>query len=206
MLGTVLISLVWVAMHIWGTSHTLIGLSFDDNDTAFLPRTVMVSSTLLFLMMLYYPDLPMQQKLFFINAYFIMYLCLFAMYMSQSPYLVVLGVFACFYAISQSIKLSKATPVPPQNNYAPVALGLTVFTLMCAFFSTGNTVDEYLNSTIKVDGIDDSALPESNIDRKPSIFGIEGFVPVVMGVFVYFLTKSAYSEQYKLHVTNKELV
>lgn len=200
MWGKVLIALVWVALHIWGTSKTLLGLTFDHNDTGFLPRTVMVSSSLLFLLSLYYPKTPMQNNLFFIDAYFIMYLSLFSMYMAQMPYLVVLGVFACLFAVSTSIKRSKETPVPEDKNYAPIVIGLAVFIIMAAFFSTGDTIDEYLNKTIKIEGINDSKLPKTNIEQKPSIFGIELFIPGVMGVFTYFLIKQAYREQRKQYV------
>ena len=203
MWGTLLMAIIWTVLHVYGTSKALLALSFDNTNTAFLPRTLMVSSVLIFIMSVMYPNLAFADSLFYINTYFLMYVSLFAMYMTQEPFLASLAVLMCFFGVALSIKHSIGPPVPSNRTYTPFVLGATAFVLLTLFYFGGERLDTYLDETLRIQGIDESSLPSNMLSEKPNIYGIEGFVPIVIGLFTFYITREAYNqkrESYNLNV------
>ena len=203
MWGALLMAIIWTVLHVYGTNKALLALSFENTDTAFLPRTLMVSSVLIFTMSVMYPNLAFADALFFMNTYFLMYTSLFAMYMTQQPFFASLAVLMCFFGVALSIKNSVGPPVPSSRTYTPFLLGMTAFVLLTLFYFGGERLDTYLDETVRIEGIDDSKLPSSMLSEKPNIYGIEGFVPIVIGIFTFYITREAYQqkrERYNLNV------
>lgn len=192
-------AIIWTVLHVYGTNKALLALSFDNTDTAFLPRTLMVSSVLIFTMSLMYPNLAFADSLFYINTYFLMYVSLFAMYMTQHPFLASLAVLMCFFGIAMSIKHSVGPPVPSSRTYTPFVMGGTAFILLSLFYFGGERLDTYLDEYIRIEGIDDSKLPSNPLTEKPNIYGIEGFVPMVIGLFTFYITREAYQQKREIY-------
>ena len=195
-------AIIWTVLHVYGTNKALLALSFDNTDTAFLPRTLMVSSVLIFTMSLMYPNLAFADSLFYINTYFLMYVSLFAMYMTQQPFLASLAVLMCFFGVAMSIKHSIGPPAPSSRTYTPFVMGGGAFVLLALFYFGGERLDSYLDEYIRIEGIDDSELPFTPLTEKPNIYGIEGFVPMVVGVFTFYITREAYHQKREIYNRN----
>lgn len=188
------VAIFFCAWHVYAVSKTLLALSFDEDDTAFLQRTLMVSTTMLFLLTVMAPDQPFRDSLFFVNSYFVMYMILLMSYITQSPYMTVIAVFACLFAISQSV-LKSDSVTPQWRNYAPHAIGFYVMVVLYAYYSTDPRVDSFLDNTIRIDGIAASRPPKNNMVTSTNVFGIEGFVPLFIGAVAFVVMSLAYEKR-----------
>lgn len=187
-------ALFFCAWHVYGISKALPALSSDYEDTAFLQRTLMVSTSMLFLMTLMAPDQSFRDALFFVNSYFVMYMVLLLSYITQSPYMMVIAVFACLFAISRSVVTAHCV-TPRWRNYAPHAIAVYVTLVMYAYYSEDKMVDEFLDNTIRIDGIAPSRKPHNTMAQRPNVFSVEGFVPVFMGCVAFATLSLAYQHQ-----------
>lgn len=186
-------ALFFCAWHVYGISKALPLLSSDYNDTAFLQRTLMVSTSMLFLMTIMAPDQTFRGALFFINSYFVMYMVLLLSYVTQSPYMTVVAVFACLFAISMSVVEARRV-APRWRNYAPHATAVYVTLVMYAYYSDDEVVDTFLDNTIRIDGIAPSRKPYNAMAQRPNVFSIEGFVPLFMGCVAFTTLSLAYQK------------
>ncbi len=187
MLVRIVIALVFAVSQVYFVSDTFAKL--DGADTSFLPRTLMVSTSMMLALTLMWPsEHGTMNSLYYLFSYVMMYTSLVLMYVTQEPIMALFVFFSVILAIGQAVRKSPTW----SEGYTPTLIGLFFFLLSFAFFSYDSRVDELVNGLLKQENVDKSRLPVGYLSGDATILASPLVVSVIMGLFAYGYVTSAY--------------
>ena len=189
MLWRIVIAFIFVVMQVYFISEMFTTLELNGTDTSFLPRTLLLSTSMLVLLTLMWPsDHGTMRSLYFIFSYVMMYSFVVLMYITKEPIIALFVFFAVILAIGQAIRKS-----PDWNEgFTPILVGLFCLVLSFMFFSSEDQVDELVNGVLRRDNIDESRLPSGYLSGDSTILASPLVVSVIMGGFAFGYISSAY--------------
>ena len=184
----VILAVLFAGLQVWGISAAFTQYELNDTDTSFLPRSLLLSTTMLFMMMLMWPDTGMFVSRYYIFCYVMMYTWIVLMYITREP---LLGIFAVFSALL-AVGLSVRTSAGLNESWAPLVWGVYVFVLVWVFYSDDKYVDDLVNLGTKRDNILPSKLPVGYLSGESSILAFPVVTAAIMGLFTFGYLRSAY--------------
>ena len=184
----IFIILLFLVLHVYFITSLFKELGLEDTDTSFLPRTLILSTSLVFMMGVMWPELEMRRNLYYIFSYILLYTALVIMYIMREPIIGLLAIFAAIFGVGMSIRASPSWT----TEYGNITWAVLVFFLVWAFYSENKSVDDMANSLTKGAHIKESVLPEGYLSGESSILAIPIVVAAILGLFTYGYYNSAY--------------
>ena len=186
-----LLALVFAAVHVYATTAAFTRLELNDSDTSFLPRTLLMSTTLVFMMCVMWPEHGARVSLYYIFSYALMYTAVSTMYITREPIIGLLAVFAAILGVGQAIRTSPSWT----SQFSPFIWAFVVFVLVFAFYTDDKYVDELADTFTLGEDIQDSVLPIGYLSGDSTILATPIVVAGIIGVFTYGYLSSAYKLQ-----------
>lgn len=180
---------IFLVLHVYFITSSFKEFGLEGTDTSFLPRTLILSTSLVFMVSLMWPERETRVSLYYIFSYIALYTALVIMYIMREPIIGLLAIFAAIFGAGMAIRASPSWTM----TYGPIAWGLFIFLLVWAFFSDYKSVDDMANSITKGASINESVLPVGYLSGESTILASPLVVATIMGIFTYGYYSSAHS-------------
>ena len=176
--------LIFSAMQVYFLSNTV---KEYGGDSAFLGRTLMLSTGFLLLMVIMWPVAGTLASMYYLFAYVMMYSFLVIMYITKEPILALFPVFFVIMAVGISVKRSRV-----DEGAVPSFVALYMFVLVAMFYSDDTRVNSLIDSIWVRPGIDSTLLPEGYLSGDGTVLVSPLFIATVIAVFTYAYVGFAY--------------